>query len=394
MGEYANFEECVAKNQDKADPEAYCGEIKARTEDTAKSDCPCKMRIIKSDDGRFLIYGPASVEIIDKERDKIRATALSASINQLLKRARFSLQHQDVLVGEILSEYKAADRAYKTEVVKDRLMVVGDVWDDTDAGLQTRQLIEKGVLRSFSISGQIKKDGATKVCDDNGCYRDVQKIDLHAVTICERGMNPAAKFEVIHKTDNNSNDVIYFTIATHNPELIKDSTHASPKEAEVHTGMTETQPPAGEKVQKEGGAPAGAPPAAGEQHGGNGNGNMEAKMDTMMKMMQQLISALGGGGQVMAMEKTEKPPATQTMSEDAFMKEIEALKKQIVEQGELIAKLMAGKPVQTPRPETLGKTELQRGDSLAELMNSPEKLAKVSPEKIEEMFPRDGDSSW
>ncbi len=33
MGEYKDFSSCVAANQDKEDPDAYCGEIKKRTED-------------------------------------------------------------------------------------------------------------------------------------------------------------------------------------------------------------------------------------------------------------------------------------------------------------------------------------------------------------------------
>lgn len=37
MGEYADFASCVAANHDKGNPDAYCGEIKHRTEDKEKS---------------------------------------------------------------------------------------------------------------------------------------------------------------------------------------------------------------------------------------------------------------------------------------------------------------------------------------------------------------------
>lgn len=37
MGEYPDFASCVAANSDKGDPNAYCGEIKHRTEDKEKS---------------------------------------------------------------------------------------------------------------------------------------------------------------------------------------------------------------------------------------------------------------------------------------------------------------------------------------------------------------------
>lgn len=167
------------------------------------------MQILKSDD-RFIIYGPASVEIVDRERDKIRADALAFALPQLLKRARFSRNHEDILVGEILPEFTDGGKVYKTNVVNGRLMVVGEVWDDTRAAQETRQGILEKKLRSYSISGEALQ--AQKVCEPvAGCYRDISKLDLHAITICERGMNQGANFQVIQKSDE-----IFFTIATLN----------------------------------------------------------------------------------------------------------------------------------------------------------------------------------
>lgn len=34
---YSSFDDCVSKNRDKDDPEAYCGSIKHKTEDKAMS---------------------------------------------------------------------------------------------------------------------------------------------------------------------------------------------------------------------------------------------------------------------------------------------------------------------------------------------------------------------
>lgn len=36
FAEYKNFQDCVSKNKDKSNPQAYCGSIKAKTEGTAK----------------------------------------------------------------------------------------------------------------------------------------------------------------------------------------------------------------------------------------------------------------------------------------------------------------------------------------------------------------------
>ena len=36
MGEYKDWEDCIAKNQDKADPAAYCGQVKKQIEGSQK----------------------------------------------------------------------------------------------------------------------------------------------------------------------------------------------------------------------------------------------------------------------------------------------------------------------------------------------------------------------
>lgn len=44
MGQYKDFQDCVNKNRDKKNPEAYCGEIKKRTEDSPKKKLHQYMR--------------------------------------------------------------------------------------------------------------------------------------------------------------------------------------------------------------------------------------------------------------------------------------------------------------------------------------------------------------
>ena len=94
------------------------------------TECSCNMRILKAD-GRFIIYGPASVEVRDREGDKIRAAALQVALPQLLKRGRFSRNHEDILVGEILSSFESEGKMYKTGVIDDKLMVVGPEFRET-----------------------------------------------------------------------------------------------------------------------------------------------------------------------------------------------------------------------------------------------------------------------
>jgi len=167
----------------------------------------------------FIIYGPASVVIIDKEKEVIGDEALEDGLPQLLRRARFSRQHLDVIVGEILAQYKSKNGTiYKTEVKypsamdlemfpdlpKDRrtLFAVGNVYSDTAMAMQTRKEIDSNELDSFSISGYAQK---WEQKSENGHdFEYITKIDLDAITICESGMNQLSKFKVIAKMDRNA----------------------------------------------------------------------------------------------------------------------------------------------------------------------------------------------
>lgn len=393
MGEYKDFQDCVNKNQDKSNPDAYCGEIKARTEKS--ENCPCKIRILKSDTGRFIIYGPASVEIIDREGDKIRAQALADALPQLLKAARFSRNHEDLIVGEILSEYTTPDgQIFKTEVVKDRLMVVGEIWDNTRAAKETREQILSGNLGSYSISGE--KIKSKDVCDGDAwgksCYRDISKLDLHAVTICEQGMNPDAKFQVLQKQD-------YILIATPHTFIEASDKTKVEKEAEgTKLPDATTTPPAAQEAKKED-----APPGAVT---GNGGG-VESKIDQLINMMGQMMQAMGGGGMMKSAPATDtktKPPTTEPPAADPakpapvgqgtvtvsvskaeyddLKTKYDALSKKVEGFEELTKAIQAGNISQTPR---IRVQKAGQNDTMAAIVKDPSRLDKMSYEELREL---------
>lgn len=152
------------------------------------------LKISKND---FLIYGPASVEIIDNENDLIDMEAFKKALPELLKRRTLSLDHKDIVVGEILDEYSLEGKIYKTGVENDKFMVLARVFDDIEIAKNVREGIIKGEFKSYSISGQALKQH--EVCEQGVCHNHISDINLSAVTICSRGMNPGAKFEVIVK---------------------------------------------------------------------------------------------------------------------------------------------------------------------------------------------------
>ena len=160
---------------------------------------PHDLRKIGEEGENFIIYGPASVEVVDKEGDLIPAEALKEGLPQLLRRARISVGHEDTLVGEILPTYTSKNGVvYKTEVVNGRLMLVANIWNDTHDSRETRRRINQGLLRSFSISGKAL-EARPRVDDEGRIFNEIRRLDLSAVTVCEEGINPEARFKVIAK---------------------------------------------------------------------------------------------------------------------------------------------------------------------------------------------------
>jgi hypothetical protein len=175
--------------------------------------------VFKADD-EFVIWGPASVELVDKEGDKISAKALDEALPQLLQRARLSLEHSDQIVGRILERFET-DASVAVEINGQKykrsefptgvldlddgqppaLYVAGEVFNDTEQSKRARERIENGDLTSYSISGEALV--TRKKVDDGEVYDDIVDMDLSAVTLCEEGMNQGAKYARI---DGNVND--------------------------------------------------------------------------------------------------------------------------------------------------------------------------------------------
>lgn len=158
----------------------------------------------------FLIWGPASVEIVDKEQDKVSADALDKALPQLLKRARLSYKHTDQIVGKILDSFETESEIdmtidgesyqrseFPTDVIEhdddpDALYVAGEVYADTEQAQDVRQKIENGDVDSYSISGEALV--TEKQYDGTESFDEIVEMDLSAVTLCEEGMNQGAKF--------------------------------------------------------------------------------------------------------------------------------------------------------------------------------------------------------
>ena len=154
--------------------------------------------ILKSDD--LIIGGYASIEVVDKQNDLITLEALDDAVHKFMGENSYRnvmSNHSNVQVGEVIENYRDKNgMIHKTGVDDVGFYVVIKLREDIEKAKEISRGIRKGTLRSFSIGGQaISKKSRTS--DDMGTYNEIDKLELHEVTICEKGINPEAKFDIL-----------------------------------------------------------------------------------------------------------------------------------------------------------------------------------------------------
>lgn len=163
-----------------------------------------EFRILKSDD--LMIGGYASIEIVDKQNDLITLKALNEAVNKYMENPKFRnvmTNHSNVQVGEVVKSYRdKSGRLWKTEVDDVGFFVVIKLRDDIEKAKEINRGIRKGSLRSFSIGGQALEK-VKKNHQELGDYNEISKLELHEVTICEKGINPEARFDILKQDKTN-----------------------------------------------------------------------------------------------------------------------------------------------------------------------------------------------
>ena len=155
--------------------------------------------ILKSASG-LVIGGYASIEVVDKQNDLITLEALDDAVKKYMGEQKYRnvmSNHSNVQVGEVIENYRDNNGIlHKTGVDDVGFYVVIKMRDDIEKAKEISRGIRKGTLRSFSIGGQaISKKSRTS--DSLGTYNEIDKLELHEVTICEKGINPEAKFDIL-----------------------------------------------------------------------------------------------------------------------------------------------------------------------------------------------------
>tara|TARA_R100000278_G_scaffold28405_2_gene25830 strand:+ start:4089 stop:5336 length:1248 start_codon:yes stop_codon:yes gene_type:complete len=163
-----------------------------------KSHTEGNFSILKSDD--LVIGGYASIEIVDKQNDLITLKALEEAVIKYMETPKYRnvmSNHSNVQVGDVIENYRDKNgNLHKTEVDDVGFYVVIKLRDDIEKAKEIQRGIRKGTLRSFSIGGQALSK-RQKTSEELGQYNEIDKLELHEVTICEKGINPEAKFDIL-----------------------------------------------------------------------------------------------------------------------------------------------------------------------------------------------------
>ena len=160
--------------------------------------------ILKARSDELMIGGYASIEIVDKQNDLITLKALDEAVEKYMSEKKYRnvmSNHSNVQVGEVIEKYRDTNGTlHKTGVDDVGFYVVIKLRDDIEKAKEISRSIRKGTLRSFSIGGQaISKKQRTS--DEFGEYNEIDRLELHEVTICEKGINPEAKFDILKMED-------------------------------------------------------------------------------------------------------------------------------------------------------------------------------------------------
>ena len=148
----------------------------------------------------LIVAGYASVEVVDKQGDVITKEALKDAFSKFMQNPSYrnvQLAHSNIQVGDVVPNYTDSEgRLWKSEVDDVGMFVVVQLRNDIEKAKEVSAEIRKGVLRGFSIGGQAFKR-VRKSDPKRGDYQEISKLELHEITICEKGINPEATFSIL-----------------------------------------------------------------------------------------------------------------------------------------------------------------------------------------------------
>lgn len=171
--------------------------------------------LIKEDIGSDLfVAGYASVDMVDKQGDRIPSDALGKAFTNFMSNKAYrnvQLAHSGIQVGEVVPSYTDSQgRVWKSEVDNHGLFVVCKIRSDIQKAREVQKQVRDGDLRAFSIGGQALFR-VSKHTPEHGSHREITDLELHEITLCKKGINPEARYTILKMDDDNKEEVSKMT---------------------------------------------------------------------------------------------------------------------------------------------------------------------------------------
>jgi len=354
-----------------------------------KFTLPAQAQVILQEPDR-IIAGYANIEIIDAQGELIPAEAWREAFTKFMANTRFRLVHvfhTDIPVGEVVVEYKdSKNRIWRSHVDDRGLFVVVRLRKDLIAADRVWDAIQKGQLRAFSISGLALERHIE--CAGGRCFRVIPRLELHSITICEKGANPAARFIVVKSIPVEGllrmqserarwkmpDEEILETPEDLSVLETAGAEGGKPSEAPTPTQPTETPTPQSAEVKKQTQPGSEAPPLLLE---------IKASIDKLAGQVEKLVSEMEKARKPQKYpypEKAEKKPEEEEEEEEKAGKKPEEYP--YPEEEEKAKKPKYPEPEEKARKPPYPKPPTRKGETLA---ISEEDLTKMIEEKAAEI---------
>ena len=151
-------------------------------------------------DGDLYVAGYASVDMVDKQGDRIPSAALKKAFGNFMENKAYrnvQLAHSGIQIGEVVGSYSDSEgRVWKSEVDDMGLFVVCKIRSDIQKAREVQKQVRDGELRAFSIGGQALFR-VTKTTPELGTHREITDLELHEITLCKKGINPEARYTIL-----------------------------------------------------------------------------------------------------------------------------------------------------------------------------------------------------
>ena len=151
------------------------------------------------EDEPIVVGGPASVELVDREGHLITTNALEKAFKNYMNNFRTRntmVLHSDVQVGWALPAYiSKGGQIFKSGVDENGLFFITEIRDDTRIAKRVIEQIHEGKLKSYSIAGSATK--TQHMQKGMVPYMQVDEMELAEVTVCEKGVNQGAGFDIL-----------------------------------------------------------------------------------------------------------------------------------------------------------------------------------------------------